>query len=118
MELGAIYFYTATILNWKHLLKPDKYKDILVNSLRYLVVENKIAVYGFVIMPNHIHVIWEILQLNGKELPHASFMKFTSHQLLTDLKQFHAEVLPFFEVNLKTRKYQFWQRDSLPVHLF
>ncbi|WP_246343618.1 transposase [Adhaeribacter radiodurans] len=75
-------------------------------------------VYGFVIMPNHLHLIWEFTQLNGKELPHASFMKFTSHQILIDLKKFHPEVLPYFEVSLKTRKYQFWQRDSLPIHLY
>jgi hypothetical protein len=29
-------FYTATILEWKHLLKPDKYKDIIIQSLQYL----------------------------------------------------------------------------------
>lgn len=118
MELGSIYFYTATILNWKSLLKPDKYKNIIVESLRFLVAGKKVVVYGFVIMPNHIHLIWELVQMNGKELPHASFMKFTSHQFLTDLKKFHPAVLTYFEVNAQTRKYQFWQRDALPVHLY
>ncbi len=118
MELGEIYFYTATILNWKNLLKPVKYKEIITNSLWFLVTQKKIMVYGFVIMPNHLHLIWKLTQLNGKELPHASFMKFTSYQLLADLKEFHPEVLPYFEVNLKTRKYQLWQRDPLPIHLY
>jgi len=30
-------FFTATILEWKHLLRPDKYKGIIVESLRFLV---------------------------------------------------------------------------------
>ena len=34
-------FYTATILNWKKILKPEKYKTILIESLQYLVQEKK-----------------------------------------------------------------------------
>jgi len=30
MTPGYIYFYTATILDWKHLLKPDKFKQIIL----------------------------------------------------------------------------------------
>jgi len=66
MELNKLYFYTATIIGWKHLLKPDKYKDVIIDSLKYLIKIKKIVVYGFVIMPNHIHLIWELLELNGK----------------------------------------------------
>jgi hypothetical protein len=44
-------FFTATILEWRKLLAPDKYKDIIVESLRFLVNHNRIFVYGFVIMP-------------------------------------------------------------------
>lgn len=30
-------FFTPTILEWKHLLKEDKYKEIILDSLRFLV---------------------------------------------------------------------------------
>ncbi|MGZ3873593.1 MAG: hypothetical protein ACXVJD_11780 [Mucilaginibacter sp.] len=53
-------FFTATILEWKHLLKEDIYKDIIINSLTFLKKEKSIVVYGFVIMPNHIHLLWQI----------------------------------------------------------
>ncbi len=43
-----------------YLLKPDKYKDIIISSLEFLVKEKRIKVYGFAIMSNHIHVIWQI----------------------------------------------------------
>ncbi|MBN4051900.1 transposase [Cytophagaceae bacterium AH-315-L13] len=118
MELNKLYFYTATIIGWKHLLKPDKYKDVIIDSLKYLIKIKKIVVYGFVIMPNHIHLIWELLELNGKEYPHASFMKHTSHEMLKDLRVYNKDVLELFKVNLSTRNHQFWQRDSLPVHLY
>ncbi|MDW8211886.1 MAG: transposase [Cytophagales bacterium] len=119
MELGVVYFYTATILCWQHLLKLDKYKDIIIRSLQHLTKHQKIRVYGFVIMPNHVHLIWEMLASNGKEMPHASFMKYTAHQFLEDLRVHHPEVLRYFEVtNTTSRRYQFWERNSLPVPLF
>jgi REP element-mobilizing transposase RayT len=118
MELNNLYFYTATIVEWKHLLKSDNYKDIIIGSLKYLVDNKKIAVYGFVIMPNHLHLIWELLELNGKESPHASFMKFTSHSILKDLRKNDPSWLKEFEVELTTRNHQFWQRDALPIHLY
>ena len=79
MELNQLYFYTASIVNWRTLLESDTFKLIIMKSLKYLVDAKKIRVYGFVLMPNHIHLIWELLEFNGKEKPHASFMKYTSH---------------------------------------
>ena len=55
-----IFFTTATILEWKHLLRSDRLKDVVIDSLRYLVRERKAVVYAFVIMPNHIHLVWHI----------------------------------------------------------
>ena len=70
-------------------------------------------------MPNHIHLIWEMLAKNGKEMPQASFMKHTSHSFLKDLKSNHPQVLPSFELkNNPSRKYQFWQRNSLAIWLY
>ena len=118
MEIGLVYFYTATILNWKNLLIMDKYKDTIMNSLKYLVKNGKVKIYGFVIMPNHVHLIWEMLEKNGKELPSASLMKFTGHIFLKDLQESHPQVLAQFVVNTSTREHHFWQRNSLPILLY
>ena len=53
-------YFTATNLEWKMLLQPDKYKDIVVGSLRFLVEDLRIVLYAFVIMGNHIHLIWQM----------------------------------------------------------
>ena len=118
MELGEVYFHTASILNWEYLLKMDKYKKVILDSLNHLSKNGKIKVYGFVIMPNHIHLIWEMIEKNGKEMPHVSFMKHTAHEFLKDLKIHHPQVLPRFASNQEDRKYQFWQRNSLPIILY
>ena len=118
MQIGVPYFYTATILKWQKLLKHDKYKDFIISSLQYLVSQKKIKVFAFVIMPNHIHLIWTMLAMNGKELPSASLMKYTGHRFLEDLSENHPQVLPFFAVEASNRKYQFWQRNSLSIALY
>lgn len=117
MELERLYFSTATIIKWQMLLKPDKYKKVIIDSLSYLVHKNKIQVYGFVIMPNHIHIIWELLDLNGKEMPHASFFKYTSHVIQKDMKRHHPTILERFRVNSESRDYQFWQTNTLSIEL-
>ena len=55
IELGEIYFWTATIHNWIPLLTDDSNKDIIINSLDYLSQKKKIDVFAFVVMPNHTH---------------------------------------------------------------
>ena len=118
MELRRLYFFTATILNWQPLLMNREYKHILINSLLHLSKRKKIAVYAFVIMPNHIHLIWELLEENGKELPHASFLKFTSHTFLKILRIKQPDALASFKTESSTRKHQFWQRDALAIELY
>lgn len=49
-----IGFYTATILDWKKLLKPEKYKDIVLGSLRFLAEQKRAKTYGFVIIPKFL----------------------------------------------------------------
>ena len=67
------HFFTATCLEWKHLLKPDKYKGIITKSLAFLVNENRVKVLGFVIIRNHMHIIWQILGENTSEKVQLSF---------------------------------------------
>ena len=68
MELGKVYFWTDTVKEWKHLLKQDKYKQLILDEWKKLTDNKFIVVYAFVIMPNHLHVIWELLAMNGKPL--------------------------------------------------
>lgn len=115
MDLGEIYFWTSTVKDWKKLLIQDTYKQWIIDSLKYLVEKNKITVYGFVIMPNHIHLVWKLNELNGKESPHASFNKFTAHKIVAHLKNNHQSVLSLFKVDEQERQYRVWQRDPLAI---
>ena len=115
LELNQVYFWTDTIYRWKNLIKPEKYKALIISELRQLVEKKYIRIYGFVIMPNHIHVIWEMLKMNGREKPYASFNKATAHLIVKDLKLNHPNVLTHFKVSDNERSYRIWQRDALGV---
>src|ERR1700739_4143992 len=85
-SIGDIYFWTATIHKWLPLLLEDSSKEIITKYLKKLSDEKLITVYAFVIMPNHIHLIWQQNKLNGKETPKGSLLKYTSHIFLKQLK--------------------------------
>jgi len=121
MEQYPIYlpqFYTATILEWKYLLKPDKYKDVIIESLQFLVTKKKITLYAFVIMTNHIHLIWQTLPGKIPSQIQHSFLKYTAQQIKFDLIEHHPLVLERFRVDAKDRTYQFWERNSLGIDLY
>jgi REP element-mobilizing transposase RayT len=119
MELiNHIQFFTATILEWKILLEQEKYKNILIDSLRYLVDNNRIKVYGFVIMPNHVHILWKINDGLRRQDVQRDFLKYTAQQIRFELNKSEPEKLRLFEVNAKDRKYQIWERNALSIEIY
>ena len=104
MFLNEVYFWTDTIKNWRYLLKDDFYKNIILDCWGELVSRKKIIIYGFVIMPNHLHILWEMVDLNGKEMPYASFNKFTSHQFLSNIRIKEPASLSVYVENDRERK--------------
>ncbi len=71
-------FFTATNLEWKKLLKPDKYKDIVISSMRFLVKDKRARIFSFVIMEIHIHLIWQMLPDNDPQAVQRDFLKYTA----------------------------------------
>jgi REP element-mobilizing transposase RayT len=111
-------FFTATILEWKHLLKTDAHKMIIVESLKYLVKEKRVVVYGYVIMENHIHLIWQMVNENKRDEVQHSFLSYTAKQLKKALEKDDSEFLEEFRVDAKDRIYQIWERNALSIDLF
>ena len=66
-------------------------------------------------MPNHIHLIWEQLKLNGKEISKNSFEKFTVITLVNKMKQTKDTTLQNYAVTTTDRQYNIWLRDPLVV---
>jgi len=55
-----LVFFTATIRHWEKLLKPEKYKEVILEQLSEQINKNHLIVYAYCIMDNHIHIIWQV----------------------------------------------------------
>ena len=111
-------FFTATINDWKPLLEPDKYKNIITDSLKFLVDDKRIILNGFVIMKNHIHLIWQACHGHTLQKAQQSFLKYTAQQIKFDLLKNNLSLLDQYKINAADRDYCFWKRRSLGIELF
>ncbi len=108
-KIENLWFFTATINLWQKLI-DNKNAKILLNSLNYMVINNWIKLYGFVIMPNHIHLILS-LQNKDKISFQRDFLKHTAQLILEKLKTNNdTEILSKLLSTQADRKYQIWER--------
>ena len=110
-------FFTATILEWKPFLKQSKFKDIIIDSLEFLVKDNRVEIFGFVIMKNHIHLIWRVTNEYEPIKVQHSFMKYTAQMMIKELRNNYPKVLEHFKVDARDRVYQIWERNALSIEL-
>jgi putative transposase len=111
-------FFTATIMGWKKLLQPDKYKIAILQELKCLVKDNKIILYAYCLMDNHIHLIWQIKgNYNPSEIQ-KSLLQNSAKYIKNDLAIYHPNVLKLFASTQKDRSFHFWKRRALSIDLY
>jgi REP element-mobilizing transposase RayT len=113
LDKNIVYFYTASIYKWIPILHDDELKEIVINSLKFLVSKRAIKLYGFVIMPNHIHLIIKLIGGSPISNFQLSFMRYTAQKIKFYLHDNKLPILHDFLVHKKDRSYQFWQRNPL-----
>jgi len=63
------------------LLKPGKYKNIVIESLKFMAQNKRIKLFAFVIMDNHLHLIWQMLGGIKQQNVQRDFMKYAAQQI-------------------------------------
>ena len=111
------HYFTATIHNWDSLLKQDDYKDIIIDCLSFLVNDNRVEVNAFVIMSNHVHIIWQPLQQYTLTQIQTSFMTYTAKSIKKKFLEKNPDLLKGHKVNKYDRAYQIWKREPLGIEL-
>ena len=111
-------FITITCLEWKPVLADDLFKEIIIDSLRFLTNENRITVFAFAILDNHMHMIWQMLGEHTREDVQRDFLKFTGQQILKHLRNRKSSLLAELFVGAKDRKHQVWERNALSIPVF
>ena len=105
-------FLTVTCLNWVPILSAREHKEVVIDSLRFLVKKDRVKVLGFVIMDTHFHLIWQAMGDHRREDVQRDFLKFTSQQILKNLRNNNSHLLDELLVEAKDQKYQVWERNS------
>ena len=111
-------FVTATCLEWKFLLEDDAHKDVVVDSLKFMVEDGRLLVFGFVIMANHFHAIWQPTGMHEPADVQRDILKYTGQTILNKMRLSKLPTIEELLVNVKDRKYQVWERNSLRVPLW
>jgi putative transposase len=120
VEFPTLYpsFFTATCNDLLPLLQDNECKNIIMNSLRFLVEKERVRVFGFVIMSNHIHIIWQMLGDHKPEAVQRDFLKYTAQQIKFHLQIKEPQLLDKCKVQSKDRQYQIWKRNALSIDIY
>ena len=116
-----LYFVTSTIIGWKRVFLNPEYARIVLESLSWLRSRRRWKLYGFVIMPNHLHYL---VQPMGKWTTSAvvhSFHSYSAHHLIRVLRQRgESKLLQFFfksAQKLDDRHLRIWD-DALDENIY
>jgi len=75
------YFVTFTVVDWLKVFIDDSNKMVLIDSIKYCQKNKELNLYGYCIMPNHVHMI---IQATGV---------FSISDILRDLKKYTAKAI-------------------------
>ena len=99
------HFVTLTVMHWIDFFIRDEYRIIFINNLRYCQQHKGLEVYGYCIMPSHVHFIARAGENELLENTLRDFKRYTS-------KCFH-DILLSKDSNYESRKS--WLRNYCKI---
>ncbi|TAK51090.1 MAG: transposase, partial [Bacteroidetes bacterium] len=105
------HFMTCTIVQWLPLFGFERITTVILESLRFLIKEERLTVYAYVIMEHHLHLVASSSHLSNEM---GDFKSFTARTIIDMLEDQHSEFW-LSQLRLhkarhkKDRQYQFWQ---------
>ncbi len=57
MNQHATHFLTFTVIDWIDLFTRSEYFLIFIDSLNYCVQKKNLEIFGWIIMPSHVHLL-------------------------------------------------------------
>lgn len=110
------HFITCTVLHWIPIFTRTETSAIIFDSLKYLIKNDNLKLYAYVILENHLHLIVCSDDL-AKSME--SFKKYTARHIIDLLKERNVttilDQLAFYKKAHKNdRFYQLWQEGISP----
>ena len=122
---NAIHFLTFTVIDWIDVFTRKNYKLELVDSMNYCIKEKGLIVYGWVIMSNHMHVIWEAKEGYNLSSIIRDYKKFTAKRIIKMIDEEPESRKEWILENFKSAgkklkrisKYKFWKDSNHAIYL-
>ena len=116
---------TFTVIDWVDVFTKKEYKLELVDSMNYCVRKKGLIIFSWVIMSNHMHVIWQAREGYLLSEILRDFKKFTAKKILSMIEDENESrkvwLLRKFEFAGKKlkriSKYKFWKDDNHAIFL-
>lgn len=124
-EKEEAYFISFATVFWIDLFTRMEYFDIVIASLDYCRKNKGMIIFGYCIMPSHIHLIFRSAKGKPSELI-LDFKGFTSRRLLQAIQanslESRKEWLLWMlkkagERNSNVKKYQLWQQNNQSIEI-
>lgn len=122
----ATYFVTATVVDWIDVFTRNEYKNILLDSIRFCQKNQGLLVHAWVLMPNHLHMIYSVTPEKDPALVLKNIKSFTALKIIdavinSPIESRKGWMLDLFEKNGKANKsnfrFQLWKHENHPVLL-
>jgi REP element-mobilizing transposase RayT len=121
----ALHFITFLVVDWIDALTRKRYRDIVIDSLKYCQAEKELSILAYCLMPSHVHMVSVANGTIGLSAILGDFKKFTANKILGSIKhQLESRrtwMLNHFawrgRINSNNTNYQFWQQGNHPIEL-
>ncbi len=124
-DQSAPHYLTFQVIDWVDVFSRKIYRDLLIESMTFCRQNKGLEIYAYVVMTNHMHVIWRAKNDNLSDIVR-DFKKFTGRKIIetiqTGTESRQDWMLKRFEFaarrHVRNSIHQFWTHENHAVELF
>ena len=122
----GLYFVSFATVYWIDVFIREDYANTIINSLDYCRKNKGLEIYGWCIMPSHLHLVIRSKE-NNPEKVLGRFKEFTSKQLRQQIEENPQEsrkewmlksIQHAASKSSNVKQMQFWQHHNKPIELW
>lgn len=104
-----IFFITTTCYKFMKLLNVGNSLEIVSESIRFCNNKFNARLLGYVLMPNHIHLLLHFENNENRASYMRDFKKFTATKIRQEVERLHPEHLDRLRFSTKSQVFKVWQ---------
>jgi len=124
-EQDKLYYLTLQVVYWIDIFTRQRYRDIIIDSLKYSQINKGVELFAYVIMSNHVHLIIRS-ETDNLSQTIGDIKKFTSKKIINSIKEepeSRREWLLFMferaaKRHTRNKNYQFWTHENHAIQLY